>query len=123
MGCGGTGPRAGRRQRRPSAGCTHPRARGTCAPSLPAVLSPPKPGCRPRRGALPPPPGRRAPAGGRRLLLPLDSQPGCRERDEVADAQLAVQLERSQAPLFFTNFTERVCARAQPLQKVPSRND
>lgn len=41
-GAGDRGAGAGRRQRRASAGGTHPRARSTCAPSLPAVLSPPK---------------------------------------------------------------------------------
>lgn len=72
-------------------------AEPTPAPAAPArppyqrFYLPPKPRSRPRRGALPTPPGRRAPEGGRRLLL-LDSQPGCREWDEVTDAQPALQL-------------------------------
>lgn len=75
---------------------------------------PPNPQSRPQRGALPTQPGRRAPLGGRLLLL-LDSQPGCREWDEVADAQPALQLpaQPNVLKLLFSLLTFlKVCVRA-----------
>lgn len=114
-GAGDRGPGAGRRQRRLSAGCTHPRARSTCAPSRPAVLSPPKAPVPPSaRGSAYP---TRAPGPFRRAAVAAAGFPARMQgvgRGGGCSARLAAPCaaERSQASLFFTNFPERVCARA-----------